>query len=111
VNISFSHKKLEKWANDYSKGVANMGQRSADVYQKRLGLMRSANTLEDLRHAPGRFHELTGDRKGQWACDLDHPYRLVFEPHEQPIPTNAHGGYDWSAIRGIEVIEIIDYHG
>ena len=36
----------------------------------------------------GHYHELTGDRKGEWACDLDQPYRLIFEPHEKPIPVS-----------------------
>ena len=55
----------------------------------------------------------TGDRKGQWACDLDQPYRLIFEPHEKPIPKNAEGRYLWIEIeiKGVEIIEIVDYHG
>lgn len=27
----------------------------------------------------GRCHQLKGNRKGQYAMDLIHPYRLVFE--------------------------------
>lgn len=69
-----------------------------------------AATLEDVRHLPGHYHELTGDRKGQWACDLDQPYRLVFRPHEQPIPMNEQGGYLWDEILGVEVLEVVNYH-
>lgn len=25
----------------------------------------------------GHYHELLGDRKGEWACDLDQPNRLL----------------------------------
>lgn len=87
-----------------------MGQRRAEIYNKRLLALRNAVTLEDTRNLPGRYHELTADRKGQWACDLDHPYRLVFEPHENPIPTDESGRYIWLEIRGVEIIEIKDYH-
>ncbi|ESU24360.1 plasmid maintenance system killer protein [Flavobacterium enshiense DK69] len=59
---------------------------------------------------PGNFHELKSNRKGQWACDLDHPYRLIFEPHEDPIPTNDDGQYLWTEIKGVEIIEVVDYH-
>lgn len=41
-----------------------------------------ADTLEDVRYLPGHYHELTESRKEQWACDLDQPYRLIFEPHK-----------------------------
>ena len=63
-----------------------------------------------MRHQLGRFHELTGNRKGQWACDLDHPYRLIFKPQESPIPTDKDGKFIWIKILGIEVVEIKDYH-
>jgi len=56
------------------------------------------------------FMNLLAPRKGQWACDLDQPYRLIFTPHEDPIPTDADGKYIWLEILGVEVIEIVDYH-
>ena len=87
-----------------------MGDIRAKLFVKRLNALRDATTLEDVRNLPGRFHELTGGRKGQWACDLDHPFRLVFKPHETPIPANEHGQYIWLEIKGVEVIEIVDYH-
>lgn len=110
MNITFDSKKLQKQANDDRLRVKELGQKRADLLKKRLNDLRNADTLEDVRHLPGRYHELTGNRKGQWACDLDHPYRLIFEPHENPIPTNASGQYLWIEIKGVEIIEIKDYH-
>jgi len=110
MEITFSNRKLEKLANDYSKCQKEFGQIRAKLYNKRLGDLRNADTLEEVRNLPGNYHELVGDRKGQWACDLDQPYRLIFEPHENPIPTDEHGRYIWFEIKGVEVIEIIDYH-
>lgn len=111
MKITFADKKLEKLANDYKKCQKEMGQNRATLYNKRLNDLRSAVTLEDTRYLPGKYHELTGNRKGQWACDLDQPYRLVFEPHEKPIPVNENGNYIWLEIKGVEVIEITNYHG
>ena len=76
---------------------------------KRLNMLNDARTLEDVRHLPGKFHELTGDRKGQWACDLDQPYRLVFTPHD-PVPARKGEHYTGMEIRGIEIIAIVNYH-
>jgi len=111
VKITFNDKRLEKLANNYKKCQREMGQTRARFYNKRLGDLRNACTLEDVRHLPGHYHELSGNRKGQWACDLDQPYRLVFTPHEKPIPTDNAGKYIWMEIKGVEIIEIANYHG
>ena len=74
------------------------------------GVLRFAYTLEELIDLPGNYHELTNNRKGQWACDLDQPYRMIFKPHESPIPTNNNGQYLWREIKAVEVIEVVNYH-
>jgi len=110
VEIIFADQKLEKLSADYYKCRQKMGDIRAKLFVTRLNALRDAATLEDVRNLPGRFHELKGERKGQWSCDLDHPYRLVFTAHENPIPTNEHGQYVWLEITGVIVIEIVDYH-
>ncbi|HET7361329.1 MAG TPA: type II toxin-antitoxin system RelE/ParE family toxin [Salinimicrobium sp.] len=110
MDITFDDSDLEKFANNDRVGLKKLGQRRFKKYKQRLDQLRASTTLEDVRHQPGRFHELKNDRKGQWACDLDHPYRLIFEPQEKPIPTNDNGNYLWIKITGVEIIEINDYH-
>lgn len=110
MEITFTDPKLEKLANDDRKRIKAMGQRRADLVRRRLTDLSAAESLEDVRHLPGRYHELSGDRKGQWACDLDHPYRLIFTPHEDPIPMDQDGRYVWLEIHSVEIIDITDYH-
>ena len=110
MNITFKHKKLRDYANNDRLAVKKLGTLRARLYKLRLDDLRAANNLEEVRNLPGRYHELKGNRKGQWACDLDQPYRLIFEPHESPVPVNEHGQYVWFEIKGVEVIEIDDYH-
>lgn len=111
MRITFDDKKLEKLANDFNKCRKVMGEIRAKLYNRRLGDLRNAHSLEDVRHLPGSYHELKGNRKGQWACSLDQPYRLVFQPHEKPIPVDEDGKYLWVEIKGVEIIEVADYHG
>lgn len=111
MNISFQNKKLEKLLDSPSKLKRELGPLRTKLLLIRLGVLANAVTLEDVRNVPGNFHELKADRKGQWACDLDQPYRLIFEPHEDPIPSNAAGRYIWLEIKGVEIIEITNYHG
>ncbi len=110
MDITFKNNKLEKLANDYRKSQKDMGERRAKLYAKRLQDLHNAVTLDDVRNLPGHYHELVGDRKGQWACDLDQPFRLIFEPHENPIPTDADGKYIWVEIKGVEIVDITNYH-
>ncbi|SFT36258.1 proteic killer suppression protein [Lishizhenia tianjinensis] len=110
MNITFATTKLEKYANQHKVAVSKLGMLRAKKLKQRLDDLSAASSLEDVRYLPGKYHELTGDRKGQWACDLDQPYRLIFEPHENPIPTNKNGQYLWIEILGVEIIEITDYH-
>ena len=111
MEIYFKNKKLEKLCKDPVKLVKVMGAVRAEKLQRRLDDMDSVTTLEDTRNLPGHYHELVGDRKGQWACDLDQPYRLIFEPTKKSIPTDENGKYIWSAITIIDIIEIANYHG
>ncbi|ACF43798.1 type II toxin-antitoxin system RelE/ParE family toxin [Pelodictyon phaeoclathratiforme] len=110
MDISFEGKDLRKYANDDRLAVRKLGSRRAELFKQRLDDLRAAETLEDVRHLPGRYHELKNNRKGQWACDLDQPYRLIFEPHENPVPETDHGQYIWLKIRGVEIVEIENYH-
>jgi len=110
MNITFNDNKLKKYANDDKLAERKLGKREAQIFKQRLDELEASKTLEDVRYLPGKYHELVENRKGQWACNLVHPYRLIFEPHEVPIPTNKDGQYLWIEIKGVEIIEIEDYH-
>ena len=110
MKITFKDKDLEKCAVNAKYRLKKLGAIRARLFEKRLDDFRSAETLEQTRYLPGNYHELVGNRKGQWSCSLDQPYRLIFEPHEDPIPTDENGRYVWIEIKGIEVIEIVNYH-
>lgn len=79
--------------------------------RSRTSLLAASN-LEELRNAPGRFHELREDRAGQFAADLDGPYRLIFEPVLTPEEKPIHAaGFVWSKITHVSIVETADYHG
>ena len=73
--------------------------------------MDVAASLAVLRTLPGhRCHELTGDLKGTISVDLDHPYRLLFEPDHDPRPLKPDGGLDWTAVTRIRILRVEDTH-
>lgn len=110
MDITFADKKIKKCANDDRFAYKEFGKKRFNIFKRRMTDLSAADNLEELRNVPGHWHELAGNRKGQWACSLDEPYRLVFEPLEKPIPTDYTGKYIWIEIKVVEVIEITDYH-
>ena len=111
MDVTFTDKKLEQCSQDERYCAKYLGARRAKIFLKRFLTLKDAETLEDVRFVAGNFHELVGNRKGQWACDLDQPYRLIFEPHLKPVPTSANGNYIWIEIKAVEIVEISNYHG
>ena len=111
MDLTYKNNQLRKYAEDAKFSVRKLGPKRSKLYLERIGDLMAAETLEDVRYLPGRYHELKDNKKGQWACDLDQPYRLLFKPHKNPIPTNENGQYIWIEIEGVEIIDIENYHG
>ena len=110
MNITFADNKLKKYANDNKLAIRKMGEQRAKLYQRRLDDMYDAFCFADLKELPGNFHQLIENRKDQWACDLDQPYRLIFGSSENPIPKDQHGNQILIEIKSLEIIEIDNYH-
>ena len=112
MDILFQDRKLEKTCNDQSQLVRRYGSIGAKLLRRRLDEFRAAENLAVIRLLPqARCHELKGNREGTLAVDLEHPYRLIFEPANDPIPRKPDGGLDWTEITAIRVLTVEDYHG
>ncbi len=92
--------------------LKRFGTKRTKLLKRRLSELAAAAVLEDLRNLPqARCHELKGWHKGYLSVDLDHPYRLIFEPANNPIPKKSDGGLDWTKINEIRIIGVEDTHG
>ena len=112
MDILFASNKLQKECTEMRKIQKKHGAQRAKLIGLRLDQMADAENLEILKLLPGaRSHALSADRNGQWAVNLDHPYRLIFEPANEPIPLNIGGGLELSQINSVRILEIVDYHG
>lgn len=111
MDIIFQDHKLAKACNDESLLKRKYGPMRAKFLRRRLDEFRAAENLDVLRLLPQvKCHELKGDRKGTLAVNLDHPYRLIFEPANDPIPRKPDGGLDWTNVTAIRVLSVEDYH-
>jgi len=109
--ITFSSKKLQKICSQKHEMQKQLGPQMARKLQQRMMELWAAETLADISHLPPpRCHELTNDRSGQFSVDLEHPYRLIFIPADDPVPLRDDGGIDLGMVGEIEIIEIADTH-
>ncbi len=111
MDIIFKNSKFRKECNSLKELIRRHGERRGKLIGRRLDEMNAATVLEELRTLPqARCHELRQNRKGQLAVDLDGPYRLIFEPANNPIPRTPDGGLDWTKVTAVRILEIEDYH-
>ena len=73
--------------------------------------LNAAHTLSIMRTLPqARCHELHASKHGELSVDLEHPYRLIFVPANNPVPKKVDGGLDWDNVTAIEITGIEDTH-
>lgn len=78
-----------------SRNARRIPQTIWKVSQRKLDLLNSAHSLQDLKAPPAnRLEALKGNFKGKYSIKINDQYRLVFEFHDG----NA---YD---------VDIVDYH-
>jgi len=110
MDIIVNNKKLKNILEDKSKIKKKYGTEMADKIMQRIDDMKCAENLEILIKLPGNHHPLTGDRKGQFACNLVQPYRLIYRPANDTLPIDDNGNLIYSEITIVEILEIVDYH-
>jgi proteic killer suppression protein len=88
---SFKHKGLRRFyeRGDRSKLPAQMMDRIEEI----LGLLDVAANPADLDLPQLRLHQLTGDRRGEWAVTVRANWRIVFRFEDEP-----------------EDVDFVDYH-
>jgi plasmid maintenance system killer protein len=110
MNISFKNTNLAKSLNDGAQLERTHGALRARKIRIRMKELMAATSLMDFwppKSPPGRCHELTeGNRSGQLSMDLDHPYRLIFIPDHDPVPTRQDGGLDWSQVTAVKILGV-----
>jgi toxin HigB-1 len=113
MDIVFATTKLSEVCNSSSLLKKRYGLPKAKKIQQRLYELAAADTLAVVSHLPPpRCHALKGSRAGQFSVDTVHPYRLIFEPANDPVPLLEDSSVDRSQVTAIRILEIdVDYHG
>lgn len=98
MKITYKNNKIKKVCTNISEAEKRHGLEMAEKIMLRIDQISAALSVEMMiQFRIGRCHQLKGNRKNQFAVDLVHPYRLVFEKKGTEIQI-------------ANIIEIIDYH-
>lgn len=111
MKISFTTQKLQKIFNSEKELVKTFGVIQSKKIKVRIKVLEAAVNLQEVpTNKPERCHQLKGDKKGQFAVDLNNPYRMLFKPDRTPglLPD---GGFDLKTVTGIIILGVEDYHG
>lgn len=112
MEVNFANNKMQKICNSQKLLQAQYGAPKARKIMMRLNEMYSVDHLAQISVLPPpRRHILSGDRAGQFAVDIKQPFRIVFIPDHDQVPTLECGGADVSKVTKIKIIWIGDYHG
>jgi proteic killer suppression protein len=111
IDISWADHKLEKSCATDKAGLRRWGAEHWKIMKRRLASLRAAPTLKDMDGVPGRCHQLSADRAGEFAVSLWSAYRLIFVPDHDPVPAADDGGIAQDKVTKISITEVVDYHG
>ena len=98
LDITYKNRKIERICTSAEAAERAYGKDMAAKIHQRIDELSAADTVEMMiKFHIGRCHPLSQNRKGQYALDLIHPYRLVFSKSGDTIQIAY-------------IIEIVDYH-
>lgn len=98
MEITYKTRKIEKICTNAKIAERIYGREMADKIHQRIDEISAIDAVEMMiQFHIGRCHPLSQNRKGQYAVDLVHPYRLVFEKNGNEIQI-------------ANIVEIVDYH-
>lgn len=98
MDITYKNKRIMKVCTDAKTAEKYYGKDMSNKIHQRIDEIRAVDTVEMMvQFHIGRCHPLVNNRKGQYAVDLVHPYRLIFEKNGDEIQI-------------ANILEIVDYH-
>lgn len=98
MKVEYKNKGIEKICTNFDYAIKKHGNKMAITIHQRIKELKSIDTVEMMiMYRIGRCHKLKGNRKNEYALDLVHPYRIIFEKKGDEIQIAS-------------IKEIVDYH-
>lgn len=110
MNVDFASDRLAEFLQSSKALTREYGPENAKTIGFRLNSLHAADDLQVMASLPGRLEELRGDRAETFSLRLKHGYRLIFAPKEPGSARRPDGTLDWSRVRAVIILEVVNYH-
>jgi len=112
LQVYYKSNKLAKVFDSEKELKRAHGERQAELIRECLDDLEAVECLADMWRLPQhRCHQLSENLKGVFSLDLVHPYRLLFKPADEPVPSLSDGGIDLSGVTAVEILGVENTHG
>jgi toxin HigB-1 len=110
MNIEYSNEEAETLCRSQRLLQKKYGKEIVKHMAQRISDLKAAKHLAEMINLPGKFEELTGNRKGQFSLRLDQQFRLILEPASGLIPRKPDGGVDLTKVTAVMIVEAVSDH-
>ncbi len=110
MEVEYKKNKLQKQMSNASEIKRAFGVRAKRVSTRLDDIGASPNLAVLIQIPAANCHPLIANRAGEWALDISHNFRIIFEIAHNPIPLNEDGSINTSLVTNICILEIEDYH-
>lgn len=113
IYIEFKSNRLKERLETFSECVKKYGKNNAKKVFQRLTQITSSENLEEFSklERSARCHPLKGNREGQYAIDVIHPFRIIFEPVVDSGAFREDGSLNLEKVTRIKILDVKNYHG
>lgn len=109
MDITYRNNKLKKIFKDSISLCKKYGHERARKITQRIREFEAALNLHDINLNPkAKLHPLKGDRHGQYAVDVIHPFRLILMPSKCAVIDDDVSFL--KKVEAVEFIEVVNYH-
>ena len=111
MQIQYNNKTVEKQCTNFRIAKRDFSDKVAKKLHKLVNFIESADNLASVIAFPTyHFHDLKGDREGEYALDIDGrrgSYRLIacFDEEKETV------FYDAQSIKIIQIEEVSNHYG
>lgn len=109
MKLTFKSVPLQRLLESQKMIQKTYGRDSERKIQQQMALLGSAESMQDVFSGPGKWHELTGNRKRQCSGNAGGGLRILIEP-VPPVPLREDGGVEWTKIDAVRIVGVEDYH-
>jgi proteic killer suppression protein len=94
LQVDFRTRKLKRRYQQSDEAVRAWGAKVGRKYIERINIIKQVKSIEDLASLPAlHFHELKGERAGQYAINLTEYDRLIVRVEGQVVIIEEVGGH------------------